>query len=1056
MKVIRLRQLLSTVLILLTTSTGVSDERRQVSFSLDVKPILSDRCFACHGPSEESLQADLRLDLASGAEHVLVPGQPNESELYRRITTDDADERMPPADSKLSLSADEIDVIRRWIEQGAEYEGHWSFLPIRDVAVPEVEDAGWSQSPVDAFIWRRLMDRELSPAGEASRETLIRRVTFDLTGLPPTLDEIDAFLADKSPDAYEKLVDRLMASEHYGERMASEWLDVARYSDTYGYQVDRDRFVWPWRDWVIRAFNANVPYDEFITQQLAGDLLPDATDDQILATTFNRLHPQKVEGGSVPEEFRIEYVSDRTQTVATAFLGLTLECARCHDHKYDPIRQREYYELTAFFDNIDEAGLYSYFTPSVPTPTLALTDDATKDKLAQLTASVAQAESQLSDVTARARERFEEWLHGTREPKAESGDQKVTSTEEGDEAANPQPSTINHQPSIIPVRVKHLDFEDLKDTPNESVPGVIGKAVKLTGDDKVDVGVGNFPRHEPFSVALWMNTPDYKERAVVYHRSGAWTDAASRGYELLLEEGRLSAALIHFWPGNAIRVRTVEPIPLNQWLHVTVTYDGSSRADGLTIFVDGRPTKTEVIRDQLTKEIQGGGGDNIAIGERMRDRGFTNGLVDEFQVFHRQLTPIEIAQLYDGESLISLLKMPVGELTEGHTESLFAYYTSTIDAEYAAQLAALQESRMELTKLQNSLQEIMVMREMDEPRQTYFLKRGAYDARGEPVAAESPDAFPPFPDDSPANRLGLARWLTSDEHPLTARVTVNRYWQLVFGMGLVRTPEDFGSQGQIPTHPELLDWLARDFMTNGWDVKRLLKQLVMSATYRQSSSTSEAAVKRDPENRFWSHAASFRLPAEMLRDNALVASGLIVDRIGGAPAKPYEVEVSFKPTAPDTGEGLYRRSLYTYWKRTGPAPVMMTLDASKRDVCRVRRERTSSPLQAFVMMNSPQFVEASRVLSERLIRQHGENTDAALIDLFRLLTSRRPTDQELPVLRRLLTAQRERFTANPDQATALLTNGANQRDESLDAASVASLAVVANTLMNFDECVTRR
>ncbi|MCA9028634.1 MAG: DUF1549 domain-containing protein, partial [Planctomycetaceae bacterium] len=858
-----MRTLLVTAVCLLSACSTSQGADRRVDFNFDIKPILSDRCFICHGPDQEALQADLRLDMSEGAAGVLTPAKPEQSELYRRITSVDPDERMPPENARGSLSPDEIDLIRRWIEQGAEYSGHWSFQPVKMVTVPDVGDTSWPNCEIDQFILRRLREEGLEPADTASRETLIRRLTFDLTGLPPTLKEIDDFLADESPDAYERVVDRLLASDHYGERMTADWLDVARYSDTYGYQVDRDRFVWPWRDWVIRAFNTNMSYDEFITEQLAGDLLPDATDDQILATTFNRLHPQKVEGGSVPEEFRIEYVTDRTQTVATAFLGLTLECARCHEHKYDPIQHREYYELTAFFDNIDEAGLYSYFTESIPTPTLALADDATKAKLTELSTLVQQAETQLSDIAASAGERFDVWLDNRQKQSQET-------EERAGDSAVAQPSTLNSQPSLIPGLVKHLDFEEQLDGPNVSVPGIDGKAVKLTGDDKIDVGIGNFPRHEPFSVALWMNTPNLKERAVIYHRSGAWTDAASRGYELLIEEGRLSAALIHFWPGNAIRVMTHEPLAIGQWVHVAVTYDGSSRTDGLRIYVDGQLAETAVVRDRLTKEIQGGGGDNIAIGERMRDRGFTDGLVDEFQVFHRQLTPVEVAQIHDGKSLSDLLNCPTEDLNDEQSAKLFEYYLSTIDPEHTSQLAALQSARLDLTKQQNALQEIMVMEEMAERRPSYVLKRGQYDARGEQVRADTPEAFPPFPEDAPHNRLGLARWLTNGEHPLTARVAVNRYWQLIFGNGLVRTPEDFGSQGQMPTHPELLDWLAGDFMTHGWDVKRLLKQFVMSATYQQSSSPGDEAVHRDPENRLWSHMSSHRLPAEMLRDNALM------------------------------------------------------------------------------------------------------------------------------------------------------------------------------------------
>ncbi len=1022
-----------SILCLLLTATAHAAEPQPVSFHFDVNPLLSDRCYTCHGPDQESLEADLRLDRADGIASVVTAGNPEESELYRRITSSDPDERMPPAESGLSLTPAEIDVLRRWIEQGAEFSGHWAFVPPRKTPAPHEEGTTWARNEIDRFILRRLRDAGLSPAAEASRERLIRRVTFDLTGLPPTVEEVDAFLADDSAEAYERVVDRLLASEHYGERMAAEWLDVARYSDTYGYQVDRDRFVWPWRDWVIRAFNRNLPYDQFITEQLAGDLLPNATDDQILATTFCRLHPQKVEGGSTPEEFRIEYVADRAQTVATAFLGLTLECARCHEHKYDPITQAEYYQLTAFFDNIDEAGLYSYFTQSVPTPTLVLADEPTKEKLAGLRGDVTSAEQRLAEIAVEQRAAFDHWLETSRAALTERA------------AAE-----------LVPGEIAHRDFEGEIAAPNRAVAGPVGQAVRLTGDDAVPLQVGNFRRYEPFSVALWMNTPDYKERAVVYHRSRAWTDAGSRGYELLIEDGRLSAALIHFWPGNAIRVRTTEPIAVGEWLHVAVTYDGSSRAGGVRVFINGEVAPAEVVRDHLHKQITGGGRDNITIGERMRDRGFTGGMVDEFRVFNRRLTNLEVAQLYQGNRLTELLGKPADQLDDDERGELFEYYLSTASSDYKAQLTETQRVRELLAAAQDGLQEIMVMRELDEPRQTYLLERGRYDARGEPVSPQTPAAFLPFPEDAPPNRLGLARWLTSDEQPLTGRVTVNRYWQMIFGAGLVRTPEDFGSQGESPTHPDLLDWLARDFIEQGWDVKRLLKQMVMSSTYRQSSHVSEETENADPENRLWSRASSYRLPAEMLRDAALATSGLLVERIGGPPAKPYEVEVSFKPTKPDTGEGLFRRSLYTYWKRTGPAPVMMTLDASKRDVCRVRRERTSSPLQAFVMMNGPQFVEASRMLAEHLLLEHGEDSDRLLADMFRRLTSRRPSVQETAILAQLAAGQQARFAAAPEQALALLKIGEHQRDESLDPARLAALTVVANTILNFDESVTRR
>ncbi len=1006
---------------------GLVQAQGKVSFNRDVLPILSDRCFLCHGPDEATREADLRFDLEDAVSNdVIAPGHPEKSEFFHRITSDDPDVRMPPAGSKLSLTKGEIDILGQWINEGAKWQQHWSFIPPQKAALPSVNNAKWCRNEIDHFILARQEEAGLSPASEANKERLIRRLSFDLTGLPPSLAEIDEFLNDKQPGAVERVVARLLKSSAYGERMATDWLDAARYSDTYGYQVDRDRFVWPWRDWVVRAFNQNMPYDRFITEQLAGDLLPDATDDQILATTFNRLHPQKVEGGSVPEEFRIEYVADRTQTFATAFLGLTMECCRCHDHKYDPLRQKEYYQLSAFFDNIAEAGLYSYFTPSVPTPTLVMADEATKAKIAAARQDIESAEKVLTEHadSEATRQAFEAWLESS--PKVDP---------------------------LVPGQVAHLDFEGDQNGGNESVEGRFGKAVKLSGDDAVGLKVGNFQRFEPFSVSLWMNTPDVKDRAVVFHRSRAWTDAASRGYQLLIEDGRLSASLIHFWPGNAIRIRTKEQLPTKQWHHVVVTWDGSSRADGLSIYVNGELADCDVVRDNLYKNITGGGGDNIAIGERFRDRGFTNGLVDEFKVFDRQLTKIEVAQLRDDKSLADALK---DSSTVSKAKPLFDYYLATVDAAYQAKLTALREKRKELNGIADGLSEIMVMREEPTRRDTFLLNRGAYDARTEKVIPETPGVLSTLPDGASRNRLGLAKWLTQAEHPLTARVVVNRIWQMVFGRGLVRTPEDFGKQGQPPTHPELLDWLAVDFVEHGWDVKRLLKQIVLSATYRQSSEPSAESFKLDPQNLLLSWSPTFRLPAEMLRDNALATSGLLVRKIGGAPAKPYEVEVSFKPVKPDKGDGLYRRSLYTYWKRTGPAPVMMTLDASKRDVCRVRRERTSTPLETFVLMNGPQFVEAARVLSETILKQHNEDYQAALVDLFRTLTGRRPDPTELMILSDLHSQQLEYFAANSGKAAEYLKTGQRAVDPKLDADRLAALSTVANALFSFDEVVNRR
>ncbi|MFP6886393.1 MAG: DUF1549 domain-containing protein, partial [Opitutales bacterium] len=704
------------------------------------------------------------------------------------------------------LTKKEKDLLDQWISEGGKYQKHWAFEPLPDkVPVPEIDHPS-PRNPIDHFIANRLKETTLSPSKETDKATWLRRVTFDLTGLPPTLKELDAFLADKDAKARQKAVDRLLDSDAYSERMTSEWLDVARYADTYGYQQDRNRHVWPWRDWVLGAFRQNLPYDQFVTWQIAGDLLPDASQDQILATCFNRLHSQKVEGGSVPEEFRIEYVADRVHTVGTAFLGLTLECSRCHNHKYDPITQKDYYSLSAYFNNVDEAGLYSWFTNSVPTPTLELGQLPNDEKI-----KAAEVELQKIAQSAETRKAFITWEANRKEKLAN--------------LASP---------------LAHLDFNELKggklfnqadpkkpassSANNQIVPGKVGKALKLTGDDAVKFpnNFGNFTRHQAFSIALWLQPTQPLERAVILRRSKAWTDAASRGYELLLENGKLSAALIHFWPGNAIRVRAPETLPLNEWNHLAMTYDGSSRANGLQLYQNGKRVETEVVRDHLTREITGGGDPYLALGERMRDRGFKNGVVDELHLFNRVLSLAEIRSL-------ALVDSPQEK------DDLLPFFLETAHEPYKKQQAMLRKAREEYGNARQRIQQIMVMCEMPGNRETHILNRGLYSDRKEVVIAETPGFLLPSNEKGSQDRLSLARWLTAPNHPLLARVTVNRYWQMIFGRGLVSTPEDFGRQGKPPSHPQLLDWLARDLIESGWDLRHLFRQMVLSSTYRQSS-----------------------------------------------------------------------------------------------------------------------------------------------------------------------------------------------------------------------------
>ena len=1029
----------------------------QLSFNNDIRPILSENCFACHGPDNANRQAGLRLDtfeqateeLDSGS-RAIVPDDVAASELIARVMSDDPDTVMPPPEAKIGrLSPKQVATLRQWIAEGAKYEPHWAFVsPVR----PEVNDV---VAGIDAAVAAKLATRGLAHQAEADRTTLIRRASFDITGLPPTPADVEAFVADTSPEAYEKLLDRLLASPRYGERMAADWMDLARYSDSFGFQVDRPRpTMWPWRDWVIKAFNENLPWDQFTLWQVAGDLLPNPTDEQVLATAFNRLHQQESEGGSVEEEYRVNYINDRVTTFGTAFLGLTMECCRCHDHKFDPLSQKDFYSLFAFFDDIDEAGLYSFFTPAVPTPKMRLLDEKTTAALAKANEACGEAAAELADTEAVAHRAVADWIAGNADaPAALAG-----------EAAGAIPGEVARyafderaEGGTFASGVESAENRAAKAPPEITlVDGKFGKAIHLTGDHPVTTPVGNFRRSHPFTVSLWLQSPAAFERAVVFHRSKAWTDAASRGYELLIDHGHLQWSLIHFWPGDAASVRMQEPLPTGEWVHVTVASDGSGKAAGLKMFVNGHAVATTIVRDSLTREITGGGGDTITIGERMRDHGFKDGLVDDFRVFDRELSPLEILELVEpGAITAAIAARHSAELVGG-------YLASAFDEPAAARRKALEEARRSRDDLAEQPAEIMVMRDLPQPKMAYVLERGDYDKRGDPVEPDTPAALPPFPADRPKNRLGLAEWLIDPEHPLLARVTVNRIWQSLFGLGLVQSPEDLGSQSTRPEYPEVLDLLSWAFSHPvaeggfGWDMKRLIKTIMMTQTYRQRSIADAKTMADDPLNVWLARGPRHRLPAEMIRDSALAACGLLVEKIGGPPVKTYDLPDSFKPEKADTGDALYRRSVYTYWRRTGPAPMLESLDVPKRVVCVAKRDTTNTPLHAFVLMNGPQFVEAARVLAERLLAEYGGESARAIDRAFELLTSRRPDDEEKRIIGAMHLAQLEWYRSHPDDAAAFVAIGDRKPDATLAAVDVAAAASVINALMNYDESVVKR
>lgn len=990
-----------------------------VDFNRDVRPILADRCFRCHGPDADARKRGLRLDTQDGSRATLasgmsavVPGSAKDSELVARVTSTDADEVMPPPSLNRPLDAEQKRILARWIDDGAEYAEHWAFVPPKRSTPPVVKDARWARDPLDRFVLARLEKEHLAPSPEADRAVLLRRVALVLTGLPPSTEDTARFLADPSDDAYEREVDRLMTSPRFGEHMAAAWLDVARYADTFGYQSDWDCETWPWRDWLIAALQRDLPYDQFVRDQVAGDLLPDATRDQVVATAFNRLHRMTNEGGSIDEEFRQEAIADRVGTFGTAFLGLTTECARCHDHKYDPVSQRDFYGLGAFFGATDEAGTYAYSHRSTPAPALALPSREQESELAKLDAALAQAEAALARTLTERRGAFAAWRAGAH--------------------------AIEVAP---PVRHEPLDGA-IEGALAADGDGNASRATLFDGDSGVSLeGVPAFRRADAYSLAFRMRAPAAQQRAVVLHTSPFTIETDPQGYQVLLVEGRLAWQVVHFWPGSAAAIRTREPFPANRWVHVVVTYDGSSRADGLAIFLDGVRADVEVERDALdgvaTSRI-------FQIGFRDRDRGFTGGALDELDVYDRALTDPEIAELHERGSGAA-------------SADLEGYFARVFDADCRVAREAVHAARVARNELSDSLRRIMVMRDSAHPRPAFVLRRGAYDDPDptRPVASDRAiDALLAFDPSWPKSRLGLARWLTDPRHPLTARVQVNRLWMQCFGRGIVATQENFGLQGEYPSHPELLDELALDFVAGGWSNKALLRRIVLSATFRQSSDAAAELRERDRDNVLLARGPSFRASAEMLRDQALCAAGLLVESVGGPSVRPWQPPGLWEDAGatgsyvPDTGASAHRRSLYTFQKRTSPPPDLLLFDAGSREKCLARRASTNTPMQALVLLNDPVYVECARELT-RLVAA-AEATSRGRVELaIRRVAARDPRAAEVRALEDLYASELARFRADAAAAQALVPGDAPN-------AELAALTLVASTLLASDAAVMLR
>lgn len=1027
-----------------------------LDFARDVLPILSDHCFSCHGPDQASRQAGLRLDLREDAVKsnegvaAIAPGQPTLSELIRRIKTTDDDTMMPPPDALKPLSAAQKQILERWIADGAPYAGHWAFSAPQRVDLPTASKSAWSRNSIDQFVLQRLEAAGLAPSPEATRQAWLRRVTLDLTGLPPTIEELDAFVADDSAQAESKVVDRLLITEEHAERMAMHWLDVARYADTNGYNNDEVRTMWPWRDWVIKAFHSGMPYDRFLTEQVAGDLLSSPTISQRVATGFNRNHVLTTEGGIIPEEYQAEYVADRVHTTATVFMGISLQCARCHDHKFDPFTQRDFYRFAAYFNNIPDK-IASYNSAKMADPVLQVPSTAQQQELDRLHAQQQKLKAELQTRTDNINASVAAW-------EAELSPETIASLGSPGLTAH---FTFDEQDGKATVNAVDPHSSGMIRGPVSRAEGRAGQALKFAGSTWVDAGqIGTFNSDDQFSIAVQFRATAHSAGAILSKMEDA---NAFRGYDLNYVDGKLECHLIHHWPDRAFKVVTQQSVSLNEWHHVVMCYDGTRQASGVQLFVDGRLQQLDVTTNN---RLDGPLATDkpFHIGKRNASLPF-HGLIDNVQVFSERLSTAEVEQLARGEALESLadiLAVRSGERSEHQQQQLQQFYADRVDRHSPRIREQLKQIPDQLEALNKAIPVTMVMQEMTERRKTHLLVRGQYDALGDEVFPGLPVSLVGEPSTPEATRLDLARWLTDPAHPLTARVAVNRWWEMLLGTGLVETAEDFGVQGARPSHPRLLDWLATELIRQKWDQRAILKLIVLSATYRQSSSVTPQLLDADPGNRLLSRGPRWRLPAEMVRDNALAVSGLLHRQLGGPSVRPYQpaglwedvsVERRDKYVA-DSGAGLYRRSMYTFWKRTCPPPGMSAFDAPDRETCVIRRARTNTPLQALVLLNDPTYVEAARAFAERIIHHNADDTER-LNFAFRSAVARRPAAAEHAVVHDLLAAARKRFTAHPVAANKLLTVGGSKVDATIEAGELAAWTSVASILLNLDETISK-
>jgi mono/diheme cytochrome c family protein len=1028
-----------------------------VQYNRDIRPILNENCFACHGADSAARKASLRLDQREVAikKEAIVPGKPDESELVKRIfLEDDPKHMMPPPATKKKLTPAQKETLKRWIAQGAEYQPHWSFIAPTRPPVPQVRNQAWVRNPIDAFVLAKLEANGLQPAPEADRRTLARRVSLDLTGLPPSPQEVEAFVNDKDPNAYEKYVDRLLASPQWGEHRGRYWLDAARYADTHGIHFDNYREIWAYRDWVIGAYNKNMPFDQFTVEQLAGDLLPTPTLEQRVATGFSRCNITTNEGGVIPEEYVVLYARDRTETLGQTFLGLTVGCAVCHDHKFDPVAQKDFYALSAFFNNTTQNAMDGNIKDTPPVIPVPRPED--RARFDEISKQLAAGKARLEERKKASRADFDRWLKDARPEMV--GAQLPTEglrlhaplNEGKDKTVN---LVVDGQPRSVTLESGFAWVEGKLPAKGFSIQNGAALEVPEAGD---------FEKDQAFTAAAWVKVIRRGQTGAVVARMDNTKE--HRGWDLWLEGDRPGTHIINKWPDNALKVVGKNPLKPNIWQHVCVVYDGSGKAAGVKVYIDGVLQPLEVQADKLSQTIRTEV--PLKVGQRHTSERLTAAAVQDVRLYGRGLSNAEAEQLVRTPLAQALLAKPAEKRTDKEREELFGWWLVTLDAPYREIEGTLAGLQQEEVAIRSRGTVAHVMNERDGPATAYLLLRGDYDKRrGDPLPAETPASLPPLPPDYPRNRLGLAKWLVRPENPLTARVTVNRAWQELFGTGIVRTTGDFGTTGEMPSHPELLDWMAVDFRENNWDVKRFYKMLVMSSTYRQAAVNTKEKLEKDPQNRLLSRGPRFRMDAEMIRDGALASSGLLVRKLGGPSVKPYQPDGVWEAVAMkesntsiyrrDTGENLYRRSLYTFWKRAAPPASMDILNAPNRETCVVRRERTDTPLQALVTLNDVQYVEAARHLAQVTLKEGGQDFDGRIDLMARRVICRPLNADEKKVVAEALADFLDYYKGHPEDAKKLIAVGESKADPALDAPTLAAWTLVANQLMNLDEFLNK-